>query len=68
MRPSGCHEPPTGLASAGFAAAGKASSVSTGGRPVIEFRGVTKRYPDGTVAVDDPEDPVGDRDRAVGVR
>ena len=43
-----------------FPAAGEASSVITGGRPVIEFRGVTKRFPDGTVAVDNLELQVRD--------
>ena len=52
--------PLSGLASAGSLTAGKASSVSTGGRPVIEFRGVTKRFPDGTVAVDNLELQVRD--------
>jgi len=35
-----------------IAAAGEALSARDGGTRVIEFRGVTKRYPDGTVAVD----------------
>jgi osmoprotectant transport system ATP-binding protein len=33
-------------------ATGKGSSANTEVSPVIEFRGVTKRFPDGTVAVD----------------
>jgi osmoprotectant transport system ATP-binding protein len=47
---------PVGLAFAPDAATGEVSSASTRGRPderpVIEFRDVTKRFPDGTVAVD----------------
>jgi osmoprotectant transport system ATP-binding protein len=35
-----------------IAAAGKELSAKTGGARVIEFREVTKRFPDGTVAVD----------------
>ena len=35
-----------------IAAAGKELSARTGGARVIEFREVTKRFPDGTVAVD----------------
>ncbi len=35
-----------------IAATGKGSPVTTGDTRMIEFRGVDKRYPDGTVAVD----------------